>query len=60
MVDLGYGLRATTWRAEDEAVVVQIDGAPPDDEHCNRVRVYLNDGYASQWLAPGEQGYGGS
>lgn len=53
----GFTVRAYL-SLDDGACVIEFDGHPPDDEDCERVRVYMNDGFAVRWISPGEPGYG--
>jgi hypothetical protein len=51
-------LEIIVYISDDGALTVQVDGSTDNDPDCKQVRVYVNDGYASQYLSPGEPGYG--
>lgn len=48
-VELVPGLVVDCYRAPDGAWVISIEGAPPGDEDCERVRVYLNEARPVGW-----------
>lgn len=56
--ELFPGFTVLAYLSDDGACVIEFDGHPPNDEHCERVRVYMNEGFASQWISPGDPGYG--
>lgn len=56
-MELEPGFTVEIHKAKDGKWVISLEGGPKDDPDCEGIRVYCNDGFAAEWVSPGDPRY---